>query len=1392
MYCTALHVTSRSPTLRERATINIKDNVPGFQKITIGRFFRPFARGNSLSGTMRASRILCRNPSNFNESGFEIDCAGDLSLDLLSTIIDGGFVRIAVAAAGMCRVDGPFIFLSATHASNSCERVLKALLKSSEACTDQRAKRIRSNAAKDLAVTAVKILKTGRARCLPFLHLLHFITTLQAFSELQEELLRCEYVDVLSESALQDVVLSVMKIDGIAPQSQYICSHIRELMVVSRIPRSASWSAERSTHSSVQHSPVLTSELPCAKRLLSNPLDKLENKAMPPPRKVLRSARRSHEKVSKTLAVRCRKASQSPSAFRIFSEEVGETLFMSDLPNALAHGRRYRYFVNTAYGNLAEDCHVTEMALNRSTTATGHCPRSEHELSKFSRFMQTSLLARISKFAIHRRVVRETHFLEAAVLMPTSTSRAFSTVSAALCLERLPFMFRDHLQQFEELYAHIHLPNNIKVSKSYCPDPLLARLRGHSETLWMSCVFWGELSAWHRLTLEWLLVMLNSYLEISPGLHRRDTVIAIEILIHIRFLLAASISLALNTCNNSSRWGFVGLWMRAAHSLNNKIMHTCSSHLFARMMSKLYLGERGSILILQKYMDIAFAACDSQRQLLGAHYDLCTISNTYLNACTPCYLVKSFFTSIIQMHSVLHTNSTGNDGHMLQHSGQSLDLCAPMMMLSRMKCILEPRSGLATHKNIVTTEPCAGNSKSLCGVCQRGQMCINSTALAQAASLTSFFPPFQASESYSANFHVSSISFLRAYITSSTRFPLKPLDCDGRVAMHLRLLTTLTQNNESNLTGNFRKSSPGHLRSTNECGTSHDLRVCVCCTSAKKLSCHSTCSGNIIKQHLANFLILEIGLEHDIFIQQNLRGQRDKVDGCGVCTVINKVVHSKVTNPMDHFQTTSKYQQRSSAEVKNLKGIEPCNTLPSLSAHEVNEYHVHRKPRWLYDARKTHVHVLELVLAIFATDITRRKIVWNEVPARKCTALQLQDWTEASYRCLRYHLNFHANTSTRNMLLSRMHKFSPDELRLLRISCECLFEPAKYSPLRLIGRGSFANVYHSSLSLELKAHSRDDVAAKVFEQPQTVSIFSEIKLLEEMQKDALIVKLLDYGASANRAFIVMRQYPSSLKRWRGSQMYGVEAGNMRLPIQLHLNIFSRCVDAVCALSDFGVVHYDIKADNFLLEPEISCSVKEFWDPPQERWNEVPPFRVLISDFGESRVYAGFQSARTSHNHGTEYIKAPEMLKISKTSSLDGEELDRRAYAKCGCRVDAWALGCLLFEILANEYMYGIYLLIITITLLACTAYIITVLLLLSTTFCLFVHSYYLRAYNNARLNFELIIKYIYLTLPLGYVWNMYQIIISLLLLPSFVEKNIIPSILILLPSFVLFLRGIMI
>jgi len=145
---------------------------------------------------------------------------------------------------------------------------------------------------------------------------------------------------------------------------------------------------------------------------------------------------------------------------------------------------------------------------------------------------------------------------------------------------------------------------------------------------------------------------------------------------------------------------------------------------------------------------------------------------------------------------------------------------------------------------------------------------------------------------------------------------------------------------------------------------------------------------------------------------------------------------------------------------------------------------------------------------------------------------------------------------------------------------------------------------------------------------------------------------------------------------------------MRLPIQLHLNIFSRCVDAVCALSDFGVVHYDIKADNFLLEPEINCSVKEFWDPPQERWNEVPPFRVLISDFGESRIYAGFQSARTSHNHGTEYIKAPEMLNISKTLSIDGEELDRRAYAECGCRVDAWALGCLLFEILANEYMYG--------------------------------------------------------------------------------------------------------
>lgn len=82
-----------------------------------------------------------------------------------------------------------------------------------------------------------------------------------------------------------------------------------------------------------------------------------------------------------------------------------------------------------------------------------------------------------------------------------------------------------------------------------------------------------------------------------------------------------------------------------------------------------------------------------------------------------------------------------------------------------------------------------------------------------------------------------------------------------------------------------------------------------------------------------------------------------------------------------------------------------------------------------------------------------------------------------------------------------------------------------------------------------------------------------------------------------------------------------------------------------------MVHFDLKCDNILLLPREGVSDEEFWSPSSSQ----PPFRVVVADFGESKLYGTIHEAATVRNRGTEYIKSPEMLTVAnaqkKVSSL---------------------------------------------------------------------------------------------------------------------------------------------
>lgn len=81
---------------------------------------------------------------------------------------------------------------------------------------------------------------------------------------------------------------------------------------------------------------------------------------------------------------------------------------------------------------------------------------------------------------------------------------------------------------------------------------------------------------------------------------------------------------------------------------------------------------------------------------------------------------------------------------------------------------------------------------------------------------------------------------------------------------------------------------------------------------------------------------------------------------------------------------------------------------------------------------------------------------------------------------------------------------------------------------------------------------------------------------------------------------------------------------------------------VTSVSD--IVHFDIKADNILLDPvDDSVSDSEFYNPPAA---DTLPFGISLADFGESEIFASDDDMYSGRNRGTEPIKSPEMLTLA--------------------------------------------------------------------------------------------------------------------------------------------------
>lgn len=106
----------------------------------------------------------------------------------------------------------------------------------------------------------------------------------------------------------------------------------------------------------------------------------------------------------------------------------------------------------------------------------------------------------------------------------------------------------------------------------------------------------------------------------------------------------------------------------------------------------------------------------------------------------------------------------------------------------------------------------------------------------------------------------------------------------------------------------------------------------------------------------------------------------------------------------------------------------------------------------------------------------------------------------------------------------------------------------------------------------------------------------------------------------------MKRYKTSLKDWREHQTKSLKEN-----LLLYLNVFSDVLNVSRFLSENFVNHYDIKTDNYLIEPyDRDLSKDELYAQP----TDVPNFTVCLADFGESLLYESEEGGYTSDNRGS--------------------------------------------------------------------------------------------------------------------------------------------------------------
>ncbi|KAE7995857.1 hypothetical protein FH972_000622 [Carpinus fangiana] len=198
----------------------------------------------------------------------------------------------------------------------------------------------------------------------------------------------------------------------------------------------------------------------------------------------------------------------------------------------------------------------------------------------------------------------------------------------------------------------------------------------------------------------------------------------------------------------------------------------------------------------------------------------------------------------------------------------------------------------------------------------------------------------------------------------------------------------------------------------------------------------------------------------------------------------------------------------------------------------------------------------------------------------------------------------------------------------------------KYELGRMLGKGTFAKVYHAR---NLKSH--ENIAVKIIDKQKVL----QIGLIDQIKREISVMRLVRHPnvvelhevmASKTKIYFAMEYV-------KGGELFNKVAKG-KLKEDVARKYFQQLIGAVDFCHSRGVYHRDIKPENLLLDENGD---------------------LKVSDFGLSALWDSRQQDGLLHTTcGTPAYVAPEVL-------------NRKGYD--GAKADIWSCGVVLFVLLAG-------------------------------------------------------------------------------------------------------------